>query len=222
MKTSKRLATMATALLLLLSMAAMASAGVDCSNRERFGDHPQCQDPYPATTTTTTAPLTASTCAADGNEQYATDGIVEFPAGGSDNWCDDIRNEDNGTEIRFDFSVAPPDKVLRAGFVLGIRNGIPGDWCGGFWSLYDASGAPVFENALGNAINPGTVGDGWYATLVVDEQFAPDGNCTADGDLLWYDNDPNWVLTIGGGAGKPLKGDEAITVTWTPWNPPTP
>ena len=224
MKTKKKLITIVAALFMLLWTAQAASAGVDCANEDKFGDHPQCQgnpDPDPSTTTTTTA-IAAYNCASDGFEAYATDGIVEFLAGGSDNWCDDIRNEANGTEIRFDFSVTPADKPLRAGFVLGIRNSVPGDWCGGVWSLYDEAGAPIFENAMGNAINPGTIGDGWYATLIVTEQFAPDGNCTADGELLWYDDDPSWVLTLGGGAGKPLKGDEAISVTWTPWNQPTP
>lgn len=195
----------------VLAMASVALAG-----------KPESPGKPTTTTTTATTPPVASNCAAEGNQGNAIDGIVEAAAGGSNNWCDDIRNEENGTVFRFDFSVTPADKLLRAGFVLGIRNSVPGDWCGGFWSLYDHTGAPVFENAMGNAINPGPIGEGWYATLVVNEQFAPDGNCTADGDLLWYDDDPNWVLTLGGGAGKPLKGDEAISVTWTPWNQPTP
>jgi hypothetical protein len=221
MKTTKRLLTLAAVLVLLLSIAGMAAAGVDCSN-DKFSSHPQCtSDPEP-TTTTTTEPSTAQNCAHDIGAQIATDGVLELPAGGSENWCDDISNEENGSEIRFDFTVTPTDKPLRAGFVLGIRNSIPGDWCGGLWSLYDHSGTPVFQNAPGNAINPSTIGDGWYATLVIDEPFAPDGNCTAEGDLLWYDNDPNWVITLGGGAGRPLKGNESITVTWSPWNQPTP
>ena len=222
METTRRITTIATVLVLLLWFAGTASAGVDCEDTERFGDHRQCQDDPDPSTTTTMAPVAASNCAADGGDEYATDGIVEFPANGSDNWCDDVRNEENGTEIRFDFSVTPTDGPLRVGFVLGIRNSIPGDWCGGLWSLYDDGENARFEDVPGNAINPPMIGDGWHAVLEVDEQFAPDGNCTADGDLLWYDADPNWVITLGGGAGKPLKGDESITVTWIPWNPPTP
>lgn len=219
MKTTKRLLTIAVMLVVLLWVAGVATAGVDCEN-PKFANHTQCAD-NPDTTTTTT-PSAASNCASGIGEADATDGVVEMLAAGSENWCDDIANEENGTEIRFDFAVTPTDKPLRAGFVLGIRNSVPGDWCGGLWGLYDSDGVAVIQSGVGNAISPSTIGDGWYATLLIDEPFAPDGNCTAEGDLLWYDDDPNWVITLGGGAGKPLKGNESITVTWSPSNPPTP
>jgi hypothetical protein len=113
-------------------------------------------------------------------------------------------------------SLDPDDDVLATRFVLAIRNSVPGDWCGGLWTYVDASG-DVLSSGFADVLEAREVGDGYTATLVLDELIVGT-NCTTDGEVTSSDSNPDWVLTIMK-VGKPLP--QGVTVTWTVY-PPTP
>jgi len=101
---------------------------------------------------------------------------------------------------------------------------VPGDGCSGYWTYRDENGATLIESFAPSGINPRVVGDGYTATLVVDEAFAANGDCTTEGiGVNWADDDPDrWVVTLGRSAGKPLRSGQSITVSWDIIPLPTP
>jgi hypothetical protein len=140
--------------------------------------------------------------------------------------CEDIGAVPDGSTFNFTFTVEPDGQVITSPWMLRIRNSVPGDGCSGHWIYSDENGIILIEGLAPTGINPRVVGNGYTATMVVDEPFASDGNCTTpyDGDVNevnWADDDPgHWVITLARGAGKPLRGDQSIEVTWT-ITPPT-
>jgi hypothetical protein len=187
------------------------TTGEDCKD-PRWADHPSCnEDP---TTATTTTPTDWDDCA-DLGWGHPFDLSLHASADTGED-CNDIAHQPNGTTYAFDFAVTPDTEVLGTRFVLAIRNSVPGDWCDGLWTYYDAAGN-VLSSEFAGALTPREVGDGYTATLVLDE-FLSGTNCTTDGEINWSDGNPDWVLTLMQG-GKPLKGSRDITVTWTAQTP---
>ncbi len=216
MKTTRRWLILVVALALPMWVATAADAGKkpDCSVDS---DHPSCkgegEDPPPQE-------VESLNCAELGwASDYGgpVDGELLMEAGHGD--CNDIPSKPNGTTITFTFAVNPTNQVIKTIWVLGIRNSVPGDWCRGTWSYYDKSHNLLFSG-YGNAIRPNEVADGYTATLLLAEVDA-DGNCTTDGVVRFADDEPGWwVVDLGRSGGKPLKGDESITVTWDITPPP--
>jgi hypothetical protein len=185
-------------------------------------DHPNwCPPPDPSSTTTTTTSSpswTPSDCAELGWGDPL-DESLHLAAGITED-CNDIASRSNKTTYSFHFAVTPAGEVLGTPVILAIRNSVGGDWCDGLWTYRDAEGN-VLSGGLDNALTPREVGDGYSATLVLDEVLVGT-NCTGDdGEVSTADDNPDWVLTLIRGTGRPLRGNEDIVVTWTV-SPPAP
>ena len=214
MRTTRRLLVLAVVLALPLAMMATASgAPPDCGPGK---NRPDCEP----------ADEVALDCALLGRTNNpAANTLSISQADGAD--CEDIPAVPNGTMFTFTFEVIP-DNPENTGWMLGIRNSVPGDWCGGDWTYRDDQGELVAEG-YGNAASfPAS--DGYSLTLVVNEpRVDDDDNCTTyvdstqQDEVTWADDDPgSWVITLDrAGRGKKFKGDYSIEVTWNT-TPPTP
>lgn len=107
---------------------------------------------------------------------------------GTTDGCEDVPSSPGAT-----FTFTLPDVSLKSYLVLSVRNSVPGDWCGGWWTVGRAD--PVFANALLlRNITPGLV-----VTLLVDDDMDEHGNCTSDdGEVHWTDESSDWVVTAMG------------------------
>lgn len=210
MKTTRRLLVLAFVLVLPMWVAATASGAPDCSPGGKHEDKPACangEDPPPEENLNLN-------CADLGWANDAGDSTLSISAADGDD-CEDIAAVANGTTFEFTFDVYPDGQVLTQTSILYIRNSVPGDGCSGEWTYRDDQGH-VLISGYGNGISIREVADGYTATLVVEEVFAANGDCTTDGEVKWTDGDPaHWVVTLARGSGKPLRGDQSITMFWT-------
>jgi hypothetical protein len=203
---------MLMAVLLIPVWAATQASGAPKDCTQLSPNHPNyCgEDPPP---TTTDQPIA---CAEDlGSAVAAVDDELTITATeGYD--CNDIAAVDSGTTFTFTFSVTGDPGTA---YVLGIRNSVPGDWCSGLWTVRDADGNVLF-GGVGNAIRPRGAANDSTATLVIGEDLTADGNCTDGGTLRLHDADAaHWVVSLTSAGGRPLRGSESISVTWTPVDP---
>jgi len=202
MRTTRRLLVIAVAVALPLAVMTAATAAPPADICETNPDHRSC----PTTTTEW------DNCADLGWGDPFDGSLTLWAANKND--CNDISHQPNGATFAFDFAVTPADAIFKTSFILGIRNSVPGDWCDGLWTYYDAAENVIFGSQQDGVLYPSIVGNGYSATFVLDEVLEGT-NCTTDGVVNWSDNDPDWVLTLMKGGGKPLKRDQDITVTWT-------
>lgn len=216
-RTSRRLLVLAVVLALPLAMMATASgAPPDCGPGK---NRPDCPPDDPADEVALNCLLLDPAHNSVVNELEITD------ADGAD--CEDISAVPNDTTFNFDFAVDPPN-LENTGWMLGIRNSVPGDWCGGDWTYDDNQGNPLIEG-FGNAARfPAS--DGATLTLVVNEPrvVGDEDNCTTyvsstkQDEATWADEDAaSWVITLDrADRGKKYRGDFSITVTVTTTPPP--
>ncbi len=197
-----------------LAMTVTASGAPDCSD-PKHQDKPVCNGEDPPTEENLN-------CADLGWANLPGDTTLSISRADSED-CEDIPAVPNGTVFEFAFDVYPDGQVIESPWMLRIRNSVPGDGCSGYWTYRDENGATLIEGLAPTGINPRVVGDGYTATLVVNETFDPEtGDCTTGGEVNWTDGDPaHWVVTLGRSSGKPLRGDQSITVAWNT-TPPTP
>jgi hypothetical protein len=221
MRTPRRLLTLAVVLALPLAMMATASAAPDCRPEGKHFGSPACangEDPPPEENQN-------KNCADLEWANDPEDTTLSMSAADGDD-CEDIEFVPNGSTFNFTFTVEPDGQVITSPWMLRIRNSVPGDGCSGYWKYYDGDpeddGTVVLIEGLApTGINPRVVGDGYTATMVVQETFDEDtGNCTTpNGDVNevnWADEDAgSWVITLARSAGKPLQGDQFLTVNWT-------
>ncbi len=217
MRTTRRLLVLALALALPLAMTATASGAPDCSPGGKHEDKPVCangEDPPPEENLN----LNCEDLGWANNPGDRTLSISR--ADGED--CEDIDAVANGTIFEFTFDVEPDGVVIESPWMLRIRNSVPGDGCSGLWTYSDETGEILIEGLAPTGINPRVVGDGYTATLVVNEVRDPiTGDCTTEGiGSNWADDDPeHWVVNLGRSAGKPLRSGQSITVSWTTTTP---
>jgi len=222
MRTPRRLLMLAVVLALPLAMMASASAAPNC---DKNPNHHTCtgEEPDPPDVGGLNCPDLGR--ANDYGDETLSISRTDGETTGND--CEDIPAVGNGTIFTFSFAVDSGPGVEEdpenTGWALGIRNGVPGDWCGGDWTYRDARGV-IVEKGFGSAASF-AANDGYTLELVVNEPRVGDLNCTTyhqgEDQVMHADGDTSsWVITLDrAGRGKKYTGDYSIEVTWKTTSP---